>query len=367
MLRRIRRWASAFAALSQSGTGRCALAVGRGIADRHRAAEQRALQRRRVLQRHRHQRMQLLPDARHGEEHGRRDLAEVLEHRVGALGEMHDAAIAERAQRRHHALGHVAERQERQRVVALGRRRHVAPAVDREDEIAVREDGALGRAGGARRVDEDRAVGGLNRIDEFVPAARTLRLLRLAERQQLGVAHDQRLAKMLQAGHVVDDDALELRHPRAALEHLVELLFVLDEQEARAAVVDDVFDLLARRGGIEPDRDRAEPDDAHVGPEPFGNRLGEDRGDLARLQSQLGKSQPDPPRALAIVAPRDLLPEAEILVQHGNALAARSGGVAKQLRDRVAAGRDEGEIVHRHCFRRFQRRTPRTPASRMPR
>jgi hypothetical protein len=43
--------------------------------------------------------------------------------------------------------------------------------------------------------------------------------------------------------HVEHHDLDELWAPRAHLENLVELLLVLGEEEARAAVVDDVLDL----------------------------------------------------------------------------------------------------------------------------
>ena len=162
-------------------------------------------------------------------------------------------------------------------------------------------------------------------------------VVRAAERHKLVERHDQRVAEVGQAFHVEDEDLGDRRAALAHLDELVELLVVLDEQEARAAVVQDVVDLLGRIGRIDAVADAAGAHGAHVGVEPFGHRLGQDRHDLAALQAELDQAHARPARALAVVAPRGGAPDAELLLAEGGAAVARLDLMPEQLGNRVAA------------------------------
>ena len=118
---------------------------------------------------------------------------------------------------------------------------------------------------------------------------------------------------------------------------LVELLLVLDEQEARTAVVQDIFDLLGGVGRIDAVGDAADAHDAHVGVEPFRHCLGQDRNHLAALQPEPDQAEPGPLRAIAVVAPGRGAPDAKPLLAEGCPRAPRGDLVPKQLGDRVAA------------------------------
>ena len=191
---------------------------------------------------------------------------------------------------------------------------------DLEDDVAVRQHRALGRAGGAGGVDQQGELVGLGARDQLLPQAGMGRVVLAAERQQLVErACTCGSLKSRQALHVEDEDLANVRAALAHLEELVELLVVLDEQEARAAVVQDVLDLLGGVGRIDAVGDAAGAHGAHVGVEPFGHRLGEDRDDLAALQPERDEAHADPPRALAVLAPRRGAPDAEVLLAEGGA------------------------------------------------
>ena len=72
------------------------------------------------------------------------------------------------------------------------------------------------------------------------------------------------------------------------------------------------------------------------------------------------------PRSLAILPPADGPPDPEILLAHGDGVAALGHHVAEERgHGRLAVNGEASR--HRHVFFRFQRRVPRTLSSFMPR
>ena len=65
------------------------------------------------------------------------------------------------------------------------------------------------------------------------------------------------LPVVLEPAHVVHDDPLEPRQRGADAEDLVGLLLVLDQDEARLAVLEDVAHLVGQAVDVDPERDRA--------------------------------------------------------------------------------------------------------------
>jgi hypothetical protein len=171
------------------------------------------------------ERVDLLEDARDRREVGRLDLHQVGDDLrrvllpVGQLGAKVEAGELDQQRER------VRQRQEQVDGLALAEGRALlAHHVAHRAVVRVREDHALGRAGGAGRVDEDaRVIGGdgggaLVELGLVAPAAA---LAQIGERRRL-VA---RLA-------VEHDHVLEVRKPVADLADLGELLLVLHEHRA---------------------------------------------------------------------------------------------------------------------------------------
>jgi hypothetical protein len=126
------------------------------------------------LQADHHARIELLPHARHGSEHGGRDLAHVLGDGFRVLDEVQLGAGVEREVLAADALGDVAQRQEAHALVAVVLRDQRVVAAHGIDQALVAVHRALGLAGGARGVDQDRQVvrrHGLDALHQFVGVA----------------------------------------------------------------------------------------------------------------------------------------------------------------------------------------------------
>src|SRR5207247_3654570 len=116
--------------------------------------------------------------------------------------------------------------------------------------------------------------------------------------------------------HVEHDDLHEPRAARAYLENFVELLLVLGEEEPAAAVVDDVLDLPRGVGRVDPVRHPAGAERAEIGVEPLRAVVGEDRDHVARAEPEAHETEPDVSDLLAVLAPADRPPDAEVLLAH---------------------------------------------------
>ena len=196
-----------------------------------------------------------------------------------------------------------------------------------------------------------------------------------------GQADHHGIGKAAQPLHVEDDDALQRRHLLAHLQHLVELLFVLDEDDARAAVAEHVGYLLGRVGGVDANRDAARGDDGEVGVEPLGAVLGQDAGPVRRRDALLDERQRNLPDLRAVFAPADGAPQAPLLAAHRDALAAQPHRLDKgrrhcrrRRRHDLLPGAEARPVRvacvvldQRHSFFLFQRCAPRAPCSFTPR
>jgi hypothetical protein len=192
--------------------------------------------------------IELLPDPRHGAEHRGRDLAHVLGNGFRVLDEIELGAGVEREIGAAGALGDVAQRQEAHALVVFVLRRRAVEALHRGEQVGVREHRALGLAGGARGVDQDREIVGLARRDACLPFGIGRRPAQPGEAfaahfaQALEADH-LFVVQVAQALHVPDHDAAQERQARAHFQHLVELLVVLDENQHGIRIAGQVFDL----------------------------------------------------------------------------------------------------------------------------
>ena len=168
------------------------------------------------------------------------------------------------------------------------------------------------------------------------------------------------------------------RAARAHLEDLVELLLVLREEEAGAAVVDDVLDLAGGVGGVDAVGDAAHRHGAEVGVEPLRAVVGDDRHHVARAASP-SATRPRPTRRARSPYSR------QVMARQMPRCFSRMATASPRSRDHVAEEPGQGVLaVHgegraigrgdragcrsqRHVFFRFQRRVPRTLDSFTPR
>ena len=186
-----------------------------------------------------------------------------------------------------------------------------------------------------------------------------------------------RVAEVAQALGVEDDDLLQPRQALAHREHLVELLVVLDEDHLGARVRAQVLDLGGGVGRVDAVRDAARRQHGEIGEHPFDDRVGEDRGGVAGREAQGEQAVADLAHRGRGARPGPFAPEAELLLPHEDAIGALRRRVPEDGRDRLARHDDAGPglqlvdvpEVHRHrqVFFFFQRRSPRAPASFMPR
>ena len=139
-----------------------------------------------------------------------------------------------------------------------------------------------------------------------------------------------------QALHVDADDGLERRQAvivGQGVEHLVGLLLVAGDDDARAGVADDVLQLDPGIGRIDADRDRADHLDAEIGVKPFRRILAGDGDAVAGLEAERQQAKRDGARGLVVVAPGIAVPDAVILLAQRELVAMQCGALAQQLRN----------------------------------
>ena len=293
-------------------------ALGHSHADPDRPAVGELAQRRCLAHAQGHGGIELLPDPRHREEHRRRHFADVLGHGVDALREVHGRARVEGIEDAERALGDVSEGQERQLLIPFARLGDEIGIAELEQNVAVTEHGPLGGTRGARRVHQDGQILGLRDLDEGIEGAGMVTLVARAELEQCLERHHLVVLESVQPVHVVHEDLHELGAAGAHLEDLVELLLVLGEEEARAAVVDDVFHLPRRIRRVDAVGDPAYRDRAEVGVEPLRTVVGHDRHHVAGPQTQRDEPEADMLGPLPVFAPGDGAPDPEALLPHGH-------------------------------------------------
>jgi hypothetical protein len=134
----------------------------------------------------------------------------------------------------------------------------------------------------------------------------------LIERHHLAVGEG------AQALHVEDDDLPQARRALAHGQDLVELLLVLHEQVLGVAVVDEILELRRRIRGIDTGGDPGGAQHAQIAEQPLLVVLRQDGGALSRLQPERDEARADDLRRLAVLPPRVSLPDAAVLLAHGD-------------------------------------------------
>ena len=196
--------------------------------------------------------------------------------------------------------------------------------------VAVGDDAALRRPGGARRVDERADVVGGDRLPALLPLG--VRAAR-AGLDQL-IHRDCAAARALHPDH-----SLELGDPITYLVDLGELFIVLDDHRLGVGVLDDVLAFLGRVRLVDRDDGGAHAEGREVEVGPLGAGVREDRDLVALLDSELDQAECELPDDLADlpVGLRDPLPGL-VLVGDRREVRMPLGGERHQVRTGLAVG-----------------------------
>ncbi len=206
---------------------------------------------------------------------------------------------------------------------------------------------ALGPAGGAGGVDEDREILRLHGGDARLERTGMRLRMHAAEFAQGHQVDHAGIGEIAQALHVHDDDLAQPRQHLAHLERLVELLLVLDEQHAGARVLAEVVRLRGRIGRVDAVADAAAGEDGEIGQHPLDARIGEDGGALARREAEAHQAVGDLAHRLAGLRPAPLPPQAEFLLAQEDLGPALRHAVPEQRRHRLARQHDLGAGLQR--------------------
>jgi hypothetical protein len=181
---------------------------------------------------------------------------------------------------------------------------------------------ALGRAGGAGGVDQDREIGRLAARKLTLPEIRVLLFEFPAELDQFFEADHHRVREVGQPFLVDHDDLFQARATVAHLKDLVEMFLVLRDEDDGVGIADDILHLLRGIGRIDAVGDAADCLRAEIGIEPFRHTLGHDGDDVATFHAERRKTEPGVLHVLAVLGPGLRAPDAEMLVAHGDLAAA---------------------------------------------
>ena len=141
---------------------------------------------------------------------------------------------------------------------------------------------------------------------------------------------------MAQTLHVDADDGLQRRQAVIVghgVQHLVGLLLIAGDHDARAGVTDDVLEFNPGIGRIDADGDGTDHLDAEIGIEPFRRVLAGNRDTIARPDAEREQAERHGACGLVIMAPGIGVPDAVFLLAQRQFVAVQRGTLAEQLRN----------------------------------
>ena len=201
--------------------------------------------------------------------------------------------------------------------------------------VVVREHAALGRARGARGVDEGERVlgrhGGRARLEVRGVATATA-LADLVEGDRVG-----RLARRID-----DDDGAQGGQALAHPDDLRHLARVLADDGHRLGVARDPLALLRGVGWVDGDDHGARGGDGEVAVRPFGARVAQQRDALAGSDADVDEAEADLADDVADLGESDIAPIAVDLVTNRDTFGELLGRAEQQVRDRLRTRRLTG-------------------------
>jgi len=146
--------------------------------------------------------------------------------------------------------------------------------------------------------------------------------------------------QLVQSLHVEDDDLCEQRQSLAHRQRLVQLLVVLDEDDAAVRIVREVVHLLGRVRWVDAARHAAAREHGEIAQHPFEDGVGEDGRGVPSLEAQRHQAARDLARRLAHLRPGPGLPQAELFLAQPHLVSARGHGVPEHRGDGLAGHGD---------------------------
>ncbi len=287
--------------------------------------EQLALDPARVLHADHDRGEQVLADARRGEEVVGPDLAQVVQHRVGALGAVHREAahdghaegVEEVAHPGHGQVGHAG---------GVGLEPLVLDDAARSlDQVVLAQHHALGPAGRAGGVADHGQVVGLPLGDLLLQVARMLPPETPPKLLHRLVALQVVLLVVAQAARVLIDHVLQQRAGRLDADHLVRLLLVLHQGEAGLGVVHDELHLALDGVLVQRHRHAAQALGGHHAPVELRAVVPHDADAVAAAEAHRREPVRQVAHLLGGFAPSVGLPDAVVLLPDGNPVAQIAG------------------------------------------
>ena len=195
---------------------------------------------------------------------------------------------------------------------------------------------ALGFAGGARGVDQNRQIARLHLRHTPLQGLRIGGQMRAPLLAQLRKPNDHGIVQAAQPLGVKDHDLAQQRQTLAHLQHLVELLVVFDEQYHRARVFAKVLHLGGGVGRVDAIGHRAAAEHGQIGHEPVAVGVGQNGGHLAVLQAQMQQAASDFTHRLPHLQPGLGLPDPQLFLPQPHLGAALAHRIEEQLAQRGA-------------------------------
>ncbi len=231
------------------------------------------------------------PDPR-GEQHeGRRDLAEIVHHRVGLLDEV-DLHPAQQPFAEHIDLFHdPGQRQHRDIFVvrSLGIEGEIGRAMPQHPPR--RQHRQFRMRCRARRGAEDGCVLAAGRVDQPVIEAGLARGALAAQGGEAVGRHQSRVVIFPHAARVGIDDVLQVRHALGEGQELVDLLLVLGEHQPGFAVVEEIGGFLVQHVAVQAKAHGADGVGRDLRRHPVRPVVADDADDIAAAEPEFGHAE----------------------------------------------------------------------------
>ena len=234
-----------------------------------------------------------------------------------------------------HVLPDPGHRQISQHVLVIGQALKGLDDTRAIDERMVGQHHALGLAGGAGRVEHRTVIPGLDLFHAALDQVRIHAAMRVAALGQLLAGHQRAIGVVTQSARIVVDDVLQRRAFAPDLQHLVDLLLILDDDHGHACVLQDVDHFLRDGVLIERNRHGAQCLGRHHRHIELGTVFADHRDVVAALDAKLRQAVGHPAHRFMHLAPGERLPDPEVLLANRRPIAAHAGMLGQQGRKGV--------------------------------
>ena len=189
------------------------------------------------------------------------------------------------------------------------------------EHAARRQHGELGVRRGARCRAENGDVIAFGRVHQLIVKLRLARGAVAAHLRQLVSVEQAWIAVFAHSARIGIDDVLEVRRAVAKFEQLVDLLFVLGEDDLGFAVSQQIQHFLGQRLAVHAERHAADGVGGDFGCDPVRPVVTDNADHVAALDAELDHAQREITHAVLIVVPGEDAPETEVLFAQRNLFA----------------------------------------------